>query len=267
MSRLRGPGGVIGRERQAFVMCALAVFAAGTWAALDPSRAGLSLLLAAAGLILLGAVWLETGTTTAKELAVIATLAGVAAAGRILFAPLPGVQPVTVIAIVAGASLGMRAGIGVGALAAFASNFALGQGIWTPWQMLGWGLCGAVGALAAPILRSRLALAVLACVLGFAFSVLMDLWLWFSFYPHTWPALAATMARGIPFDLAHAGGNFVLALVIGPELRRVLDRCSSRLRTDVIWETAPAAEGLRGHPVPPPASSVAPGNAREVRGL
>jgi len=36
-----------------------------------------------------------------------------------------------------------------GALAALASNFALGQGIWTPWQMLAWGACGAAGALVA----------------------------------------------------------------------------------------------------------------------
>ncbi len=75
------------------------------------------------------------------------------------------------------------------------------------------------------------------------------------------------MARGIPFDFAHAGGNFVLALVIGPELRRVLDRCATRLRTDVVWETAGSADGLRGHPVPPPALSVTPSDARGVRGL
>jgi hypothetical protein len=104
-------------------------------------------------------------------------------------------------------------------------------------------------------------------VLGFAFSALMDLWLWFSFYPHTWQALAATMARGVPFDIAHAAGNFVLALLIGPELRRVLERASLRLRTDVVWETAHARGGLGGHPAPPPASSVTRADARGVRGL
>ncbi len=133
----------------------MACFAAGTWAALDPGRAGLSLLLAAGSLVVLGAVWLETGTTTAKELAVIATLAGVAAAGRILFAAVPGVQPVTVIAIVAGAARRCVRGSMSEHSRRCASNFALGQGIWTPWQMLGWGLCGATGALAAPILRNR----------------------------------------------------------------------------------------------------------------
>ena len=73
-------------------------------------------------------------------------------------------------------------------------------------------------------------------MLGFAFSALMDVWHWFSFYPHTWQALLASRWRaGVPFDVAHAVGNFVLALVAGPELRRVLERYERRLRTEVVW--------------------------------
>lgn len=217
------------------IASALGAFGAAAWAALDPDRASLSLLLAAGALILGGAAWLETSPGTAKELAIVATLAAVAAAGRVLFAPVPGVQPVTVIAIAAGAALGVRAGIGVGALAAFASNFFLGQGIWTPWQMLAWGACGAAGGLLAPVIRNRIAFAALACVLGFAFSGLMDLWEWFSFYPHTWQALTLQMTRGFPFQSAHAIGNVVIALVAGPELRRVLERYGRRLRLEVTW--------------------------------
>ena len=56
----------------------------------------------------------------------------------------------TVIAVVAGASLGLRAGIATGAVAAFVSNLFLGQGIWTPQQMLGWAACGAAGACSLP---------------------------------------------------------------------------------------------------------------------
>jgi energy-coupling factor transport system substrate-specific component len=142
---------------------------------------------------------------------------------------------VTVIAIVAGASLGLRAGVATGALAAFVSNFFLGQGIWTPQQMLGWGACGAVGALFAPFLRSRWTLAAVAAVLGFAFSAMMDVWLWWGFSPHTLPALAAVLARGLWFDVSHAAGNIVIALAAGPELRRMLDRYGARLRTVVVW--------------------------------
>lgn len=223
------------RVHLVIVGAALGLFAAGAWAALDPGRAGLSLLLAALALVIGGAAWLETGPASAKELAIIATLGAVAAAGRVLFAAVPGVQPVTVIAVAAGAALGMRAGIGVGAIAAFASNFFLGQGIWTPWQMLAWGACGAAGALLAPILTRRLAFALVSFALGFAFSGVMDVWEWFSFFPHTWEAFALQMARGFPFQAAHAVGNLLIALAIGPELRRVLERYGRRLHVEVSW--------------------------------
>ena len=214
---------------------AAAAFAAGVWTALDPAHSGLSLLLAASALIVAAAGWLEIGPGSAKELTLIATLAAAAAAGRVLFAAVPGVQPVTVIVVVAGAALGLRAGIAVGATAALVSNFFLGQGPWTPWQMLAWGACGAAGALAAPLIRGRLSLAIFCCLLGFGFSAFMDVWNWLAFFPHTWQALAATWARGLWFDAAHAAGNFVIALVAGPELRRMLERYGRRLHTEVVW--------------------------------
>ena len=237
---------------------AAAAFAAGAWTAIDPGHAALSLLLVACALIVGAASWLETGprlplgslgskpgdggsagvasSASAKELALIATLAAAAAAGRVLFAAVPGVQPVTVIVVAAGAALGARAGIAVGATAALVSNFFLGQGPWTPWQMLAWGACGAAGALAAPLIRGRLRFALFCCLLGFGFSVFMDVWNWLAFFPHTWQALAATWARGLWFDAAHALGNLVIALAVGPELRRMLERYGRRLHTEVVWE-------------------------------
>jgi energy-coupling factor transport system substrate-specific component len=214
----------------------LLVVAAGLLvAALAVSDGALATLLGAAALVAAGVAWFESGHDSTRELAVVATLAAAAAAGRVLFAAIPGVQPVTVIAVVAGAALGARAGAATGALAAFASNFFLGQGIWTPQQMLGWGLCGAAGALLAPVVRNRFALAAVTAVLGFAFSMSMDVWLWWGFFPHTVPSLAAVVGRGLWFDVAHAAGNVVIALAAGTELRRLLDRYRVRLRTEVVW--------------------------------
>jgi hypothetical protein len=101
--------------------------------------------------------------------------------------------------------------------------------------MLGWGVCGAAGALLAPALRNRWALAAVAAVLGFAFSVSMDIWLWYGFSPHTFAALAAVTGRGLWFDVSHAVGNVMIALAAGPELRRMLDRYGGRLKTVVVW--------------------------------
>jgi energy-coupling factor transport system substrate-specific component len=180
-------------------------------------------------------VWLESGPDSAKEITLVATLAGAAAAGRVLFAAVPGVQPVTIVTLVAGAALGLRAGVGVGMLAAFVSNFFLAQGPWTPYQMLAWGACGAVGALLTTLLHRRIALAVVGFVLGLAFSAFMDVWEWFAFWPHTWVSFTLVLGRGFPFDVAHAVGNIALALVAGPELRRLLERYGRRLHAEVVW--------------------------------
>jgi energy-coupling factor transport system substrate-specific component len=214
---------------------AAAALGAAAWAALDPARGGLAVLLAGIAVLVAGAGWLESGTESVKDLTLVATIAGVAAAARVLFAPVPGVQPVTVVAVVAGAALGPRRGFAVGALAALASNFFLGQGVWTPWQMLAWGACGAAGGLAPGLLRRRWALAALCFVLGLAFSAFLDVWEWYAFFPHTWAALTLQIARGFPFDVAHAVGNVLIALAVGPELRRVLERYERRTRVEIAW--------------------------------
>ncbi len=217
--------------RVAFVL----LLGAAAGIAFATHASALALLLAAGALLAGAATWLDGGPQSAKEVTVIATLAAAAAAGRVLMAPVPDVQPVTVIVFATGVALGARAGIGVGAAAAFVSNFFLGQGLWTPWQMLAWGGCGAVGALLAPLVRRRIAFAVLCCLLGFAFGFVLDVWNWYGFYPHTWQSFVARQATGLPFDVAHATGNLVLALAAGPELRRLLERYGKRLRTEIVW--------------------------------
>jgi energy-coupling factor transport system substrate-specific component len=214
---------------------AIPIAAALLVAALAVNDPALATLLGAASLLVAGVAWFESGPDSTRELVLAATLGAAAAAGRVLFAAVPGVQPVTVTAVVVGASLGARAGVATGALAAFASNLFLGQGVWTPQQMLGWGACGAAGALLGKLLRRRLVLAAVCAVLGFAFSAMMDVWLWYGFFPHTLGSLAAVVGRGLWFDAAHAAGNVAIALAAGPELRRMLERYSRRLKTEVVW--------------------------------
>ena len=216
-------------------LLALAALGAAAWAALDPARGALALLLAAIAALAAGGAWLEASPGTAKDLTLVATLGGLAAAGRVLFAPVPGVQPVTVIVAAAGVALGPRRGFAVGALAALASNFFLGQGPHTPWQMLAWGGCGLAAGLGRRVLERRLPFALFTFVLGYAFGTLMDVWHWYGYLPHTAAALGVVLGTGFAFNTAHAAGNFLLALAAGPELRRVLARYERRLRTEVVW--------------------------------
>ena len=56
-------------------------------------------------------------------------------------------QPGTALVIIAGISLGPEAGFLVGATARFFVNFVMGQGPWTPWQMVCWGILGFLAGL------------------------------------------------------------------------------------------------------------------------
>lgn len=215
--------------------CAGASLGAAAWAALDPDRGAFALLFAALAVLVAGAAWLEGGPSSAKDLTLVATLGGLAAAGRVLFAPVPSVQPVTVIVAAAGVALGPRRGFAVGALAALASNFFLGQGPHTPWQMLAWGGCGLAAGLARRLLERRLVFAGFCLFLGFAFGTLMDVWHWYGYLPHNTASLTVVLGAGVAFNVAHALGNVVIALAMGPELRRVLERYERRLRTEIAW--------------------------------
>ena len=97
-------------HRLAAAFALLAALASAAWVALLPADSALALLLFAGALIVAGVAWLESGPGSSKELALIGTLAAAAAAGRILFAAIPNVQPVTTITVVAGVALGPRAG-------------------------------------------------------------------------------------------------------------------------------------------------------------
>src|SRR5437660_3276623 len=83
--------------------------------------------------------WYERGRPSSKMVAMVAALAALAVAGRVLFAAIPNVQATTDVVLICGYALGAGPGFAVGAIAALVSNLFLGQGPWTPWQMAGWG--------------------------------------------------------------------------------------------------------------------------------
>lgn len=201
-------------------------------------------IVALAGLVVLlaGLALYERGRSGSREIGLVAVLIAAASAGRVLFVAVPGAQPVTAIAIIAGVALGPRAGIAVGAGSALVSNAFLGQGPWTPWQMLLWGLAGLAGGLLAPALRrSRGALVALGVAISLAFGALMDIWQLATFGPAlTLTAFAAVHVRAIPFDLAHAIATAAILGLAGPALIALVDRSAVRVRGR--WVTAPEPE-------------------------
>ncbi|NLF80419.1 MAG: ATP-binding cassette domain-containing protein, partial [Clostridia bacterium] len=169
----------------------------------------------------------------AREIVVIAVLIGLAVASRAALFMLPQFKPVLAIIIIAGISLGGRAGFLVGSMTALISNFFLGQGAWTAWQMFTFGLIGLIaGSLFArgwlPPRRGWLAVfgAVITLVV---YGGIMNFNSVLLFAPEpTWGMIITTYALGLPFDLIHAAGTAFFLWIAALPLLEKLERVKSK---------------------------------------
>jgi prenyltransferase beta subunit len=192
-----------------------------------------------------GFAWYERSRPSARVLALVAAMAGLAVVGRLAFAAFPNVKPTTDIVLLSGYALGGAPGFAVGAITPLVSNVFMGHGPWTPWQMVAWGGVGVAGAVLARATRGRelgrWPLALACALAGAGFGAVMDTYQWTLAAQQdlaTWIAVSGT---SLPYNLAHVIGNVVFCLLIGPGLLRALSRY--RRRFEVRWAPAAAAAG------------------------
>ncbi|MBS1883108.1 MAG: hypothetical protein JSS97_09150 [Actinobacteria bacterium] len=215
----------------------------------------LSFLIVGAVLIA-GFAWYERSRPPAQVVALVAALAALATVGRIAFAAFPNVKPTTDIVIFAGYALGAAPGFAVGALTALVSNFFFAQGPWTPWQMFAWGLCGILGAGLAlgvgKVGRRDVGRMTLAAVCGLAavgYGAILNFQTMASYGGTlSWRSFWIYEGRAVPFEVAHATGNIVLALAAGPAMIRMLVRFRERFewrRAEVGEIASPPGRGPR----------------------
>jgi energy-coupling factor transport system substrate-specific component len=138
---------------------------------------------------------LSAGGLTATQVAILAALAAMGGALRVLSAGTAGLEPIFALLVLGGRALGARLAFLLGALALLTGAFLTGGvGPWTPFQMIA---CGwvALGAAVLPRLGGRaevVALSAYGLVAGLGYGLVMNLWFW--------PFLGAS---------APAGGGFV----------------------------------------------------------
>lgn len=157
----------------------------------------------------------------------VVTLCSVGSVGRIIFNFIPQVQPVTAIVIISGLCLGWQGGFLTGALSALVSNMVLGQGPWTPWQMLAWGLIGILaGLLAKTKISNHLSLlCIFAFFSGLLFSLIMDVYTVASLGSATTLAMTLSVfVTGLLFNISHAVGNVIFLLLLYPMMKKKLTR-------------------------------------------
>lgn len=173
----------------------------------------ISLMCAASSLLF--AAGFERKRTGARRLVVVSVMTALAVAGRFI----PLVKPVAALTVISALYLGGEAGFLTGALTALISNFYFGQGPWTPFQMMAWGLIGLIaGLLAAPLRKSRALLLLYGLISGIGYSMIMDVWtvLWYG-QGFSLPLYLAALGTALPHTTLYAVSNVIyLALFARP---------------------------------------------------
>ena len=158
-----------------------------------------------------------------REILVLTSITAAAAASRILLEPFPNVQPLTVMCLVMGASLGARRGMAFAVLATLISNLILSHGWWTLFQASGWAVVAFTGSRLNLIINNEVVMKRLIVTAIFA-SVLFDWWVSLSIITSgtTLAGFGIYLLNGLPFDALHALASIVSAIWIAPWLANLL---------------------------------------------
>ncbi len=92
-------------------------------------------------------VFFEQRKIKTSEIVTLAVMIALCVASRAVMAYIPQVKPTAALVIVTAIAFGPNVGFFTGSLSMFVSNFIFGQGMFTPFQMLGMGLVGFVSGL------------------------------------------------------------------------------------------------------------------------
>lgn len=151
------------------------------------------------------------------------------AALRFVMQPIPSAEPITFFAILGGWLFGKKKGFITGASAGFLSNFIMfgGQGPWTIFQMLGWGIAGFLGGMIKDIkphknyawfwLKSILPIMAIAIISTAIFDLIMNI-SWAFIFPYS---ILGILISALPFFMIHLVSNLIFAPML-PFVRKLI---------------------------------------------
>ena len=157
-----------------------------------------------------------------RELALLAILGAMTFAAKLVMAGFPNIEPVSLLVMLFSVCIGWK---GLYAVAVYvALEFAMwGWGLWSFCYLYVWLILFCLARLLREM-EHPLGWAMLSGGFGLCFGALCSLAYWIS---GGWAAALSWWISGIPADLIHCGGNFVIALLLFCPLRRVLNRLLS----------------------------------------
>ena len=161
---------------------------------------------------------LERRAMSSAVIGIVVALVALACVLRFVRIPIQGLQFTSWLVILAGLALGAEPGFLTGALVPFISNFWLGQGSWTPWEMLAWGLLGAIAGWISGtrFSRNRWWMLVAGVCSGWIYGFILNM---YSFlYMRTWNRgmFWSIIAAGLPGDTLSGVCTGILLLVSIP---------------------------------------------------
>lgn len=166
-----------------------------------------------------------------SELILCACMITLAVAGRVLFLWAPGFKPVTGIVMIAGAALGGWNGFLCGSLSALLSDLFFGQGPWTFFQMLAWGLIGAGAGCLHKQLHVRWMRIGYALLSGIFFSVFMDIYSTMAAGSFEIRRYLMLLVTSFPFMIMYMISNVIFVELLYPSFMKKLERI--RLKYDL----------------------------------
>lgn len=164
----------------------------------------------------------------AKSIAIIGLLSSLAAVSRFFFSSIPSVQPSSFIIIMTGIVFGGSFGGLTGALCAVVSNILLGQGPWTLFQIVCWGLMGLTADWFSKLTnRNIIALSIFGFIWGMVFGWIMNIW--YAIGDLNWVTYISACIASLNFDLAHALTNMLLITLFGRQCINILEKTRKKL--------------------------------------
>lgn len=173
----------------------------------------------------------EKGQSKTRRILVLAVLIALSAAGRFLFAFLPGFKPVTAIVIISGMCFGPEAGFLTGSMTALISNIYFGQGPWTPFQMFVWGLIGVLAGLISMrgLLKKPAVLYSFGALSGLLYSLLMDVWSVLEVdASFTFSRYTATVLASLPMTVTYMVSNVIFLLLLAKPVCKKIERLKTK---------------------------------------
>jgi energy-coupling factor transport system substrate-specific component len=153
-----------------------------------------------------------------RELLIVLSFIGGAAALRVPMQAIPSAEPITFFALLGGWLFGRKKGFFIGFSSLLASNFFVfgGQGPWSLFQAIGFGIAGFLGGFMRK--KSSYAGAITVAIFAtLAFELVMNVSSLFIF-----PFGLMVFLTALPFTLMHLGSNIAFALAL-PKAKRWID--------------------------------------------